>query len=59
MVEGILHAPLTPGLSLRTFGRVSFVLSVFENTRLPRLNELIKTKRISRLFSPSTVLTRL
>ena len=54
MVEGILHAPLTPGLSLRTFGRVSFVLSVFENTRLPRLNELIKAKRISRLFSPST-----
>ena len=130
MVEGILHAALTPGLSLRTFVRVSFVLckerntkyerkthqktacftpkttqayspsstetflacpsspgyllgtlrylqlskekmtlmpekvrkplalsartSVFENTRLPRLDELIKTKRISRLFSAST-----
>ena len=130
MVEGILHAPLTPGLSLRTFVKVSFVLckerntkherktpqktacftpkttqayspsstetflgcpsspgyllgtlrylqlskekmtlmpekvrkplalsartSVFENTRLTRLDELIKTKRISRLFSPST-----
>ena len=131
MVEGILHAPLTPGLSLRRFVRISFVLckerntkherkthqktacftpkatqayspsstetflacpsslgyvldtlrylqlseekmtlmpekvrkpralsartSVFEeNTRLPRLDELIKTKRISRFFSPST-----
>ena len=125
MVEGILHAPLTPGLSLRTFvlckerntkherrthqktacftpkttqayspsstetflacpsspgyllGTLRYLqlskekmtlmpekvrkplalsarTSVFENTRLPRLDELIKTKRISRLFSPST-----